>query len=216
MKVTLLLCKNRGRNEKAIPVAYRRLRTNDRSIDRLRTCRHKRKRREKFALKFELKFKPHNNSSKRAIIMRDKSQSRQYFGAMLSHIFCAERYGTHTRPRAIGFLISSLFRRFLCHFSFFFFFPNHGTRALEGGNCGEKLLFARTVIIATRFCEGSWELFLCGPQDAKMMFAPIWELRTSFAERMIASLLGTLAWPDPRLLYIFAILRFNFPCLRCK
>lgn len=88
-------------------------------------------------------------------MMHDKSQDRQYFGAMLSTFFCAVQYGMHTRPRAIGFLISSLFRRFLCHFSFFLFFLYRRTRALEGGNCGGKLLFARTVIIATRFCEGS-------------------------------------------------------------
>lgn len=103
-------------------------------------------------------------------------------------------------------------------FSLFFFFLFFAiVRARSRVETAAENCYSRGRLLSRRaFARGSWELFLCGPQDAKMMFAPIWELRASFVERVIASLLGTLAWPDPRLFYIFAIFRFNFSCPRCE
>lgn len=82
MKVTLLLCKNRGQNEKAIPAIVEWERTIDRElVDDVDISVNDE---EKFALKFEfssLFLKENNNNA------HDKSQGRQYFGAMLSAFF---------------------------------------------------------------------------------------------------------------------------------
>jgi len=145
-------------------------------------------------------FESRNCSSRE--IMHDKS-SRTCRDAL--DAFCVTRCG---KLRAVEFLVSTLFRRFLYHF----LEPSYA-RA-RGWKLRRKIViraddYYRSALLRARREEGQcWELALSrGPQGAKMMFAPIRELRAISRGRVTASLLGTSA----RVRFIFAILHFNSP-----
>lgn len=154
-------------------------------------------------------FESHNCSS-REIIMHDKSSTRTCRRDALD-AFCIARWrGVESSP-ASGriFGIDSFSTIFVPFF-------RAVVHALEGGNCGEKLLFARTIIIAACFCEGEEvnerELRTCSltrPPGRKNDVCTDTRITSDFPGRVTTSLLGTSVWTPIRRLVSALFSRYS-------